>query len=95
MDAPATTRGLLAIALTASPRRRLVVAGPSSWITTGPAAARSDGLVLEVQVVLPLALLDSDGEIQRLRIWLARTADLELDAGVEPFEGLAGKELPA
>src|SRR5512146_1575585 len=35
--APCTTRGLLAMACTASPRRRLVVAGPSSWITTGPA----------------------------------------------------------
>ena len=60
-----------------------------------PRASGGDGLVLEVLLVLPLPLLNLDGELQRLRIGLARAADLELDPGVEPFEGLARSELPA
>ena len=58
-------------------------------------ASGGDGLIFEVGLVLPLALLNLDGELQRLRVGTARAADLELDPGVEAAEGLSGFELPA
>ena len=63
-----------------------------------PRAFRSDGLVLEVLLVLPLALLNLDGELQRLRIGLAGAADLDLGqarAQLAPRRLFAGDHLPA